>query len=123
MARMLRSVLRNALSKPATRPFPEAPRAEFEKARGLITFDCTDCRFCGACALKCPTGAIRVVREERRIYFEPFKCIVCGACLEACRFGSVRMGPERRKPVYEKPVEVYTKPEDEEPPTPPDRGA
>ena len=40
------------------------------------------CINCGACVLKCPTGALSLV--ENRIHFEPSKCVSCDTCIKTC---------------------------------------
>ena len=59
--------------------------------------DPAKCVGCGACARKCPAGAVAgAVRAAHRI--DPAKCVGCGACAAACKFGAVspaRSGAER----------------------------
>ena len=71
--------------------------ALFYKKKGRETYigtvsDCalseSDCRFCGACAEVCPTGAITGPRSEPH-FLEKDKCIKCRACYEICRFDAI----------------------------------
>ena len=42
---------------------------------------CTDC---GACVTICPTAALYIDLETRRIGFDADKCIACEACVPVC---------------------------------------
>ncbi|MBN2125802.1 MAG: 4Fe-4S binding protein, partial [Deltaproteobacteria bacterium] len=52
---------------------------------GDIRIDGDRCTLCGACARRCPTGALRLVEEEEiAIQFSHRACLACGACLSHC---------------------------------------
>jgi len=42
------------------------------------------CTHCGACVALCPSGALVVDPETRRIDFHHEKCIACELCVKAC---------------------------------------
>jgi ferredoxin len=42
------------------------------------------CTHCGACVVLCPSGALVVDPETRRIDFHHEKCIACELCVKAC---------------------------------------
>ena len=104
---MLRTVLSNLVAPPSTRPYPYMQREPFPEARGRITLDVTRCAFCGACARRCPSGALTVRRNEKEVVLEPFRCIVCEACREVCPRQAIDLNPHYRPPAYEKSSEVY----------------
>ena len=50
------------------------------------------CRHCGACVVKCPTGALSMVQEAEdttgskhgKVVFDPAKCVGCDTCIQTC---------------------------------------
>ncbi|MDP4120020.1 MAG: 4Fe-4S dicluster domain-containing protein [Bacillota bacterium] len=70
--------------KPATLNYPVKPREYDPIVRGHIEIEIEKCIFCGMCQRKCPTGAIKVERAEKRWAIEPFDCIQCNNCAESC---------------------------------------
>ncbi len=56
----------------------------------------------GACALRCPAGALAVNREARSFEFDPLRCIVCGLCVEACTKGSLELASDYRSPTTDR---------------------
>ncbi len=104
---MLKTVLGNLFSKPATRAYPFETREPFAGSRGAITFDDDKCSACAACSKKCPAEAIHVDRAAKRLVFEPFRCIVCEACREICTKDAIGLEAVHRKPAAEKLVEHH----------------
>jgi L-aspartate semialdehyde sulfurtransferase ferredoxin len=48
------------------------------------------CVHCGACTGLCPTGALSVAPETRKVEFDVCKCVACGMCGLACPFGAMK---------------------------------
>lgn len=96
MARMLNMVLKNLFSKPATRLYPYNKRETFERYRGRIVCDDTNCIYCTLCAKKCPADAIVVDRTNKLWELDAFRCIVCGECVTVCPKKCITMNNERR---------------------------
>ncbi|UCE91759.1 MAG: 4Fe-4S binding protein [Methanobacteriota archaeon] len=42
------------------------------------------CTHCGACVSVCPTKALTVDPETKKIVFNEEKCVACGVCIDAC---------------------------------------
>jgi formate hydrogenlyase subunit 6/NADH:ubiquinone oxidoreductase subunit I len=81
----LGNVLKNVLSKPATRLYPYEKRPPMKDTRGSLgEININTCIFCGLCERKCPSNAITVNKVERSWELNRLKCIVCNLCVEAC---------------------------------------
>ena len=72
--------LKNLFHKPVTTAYPAAPIDYPERSRGHIEIDIQKCISCGACALNCPPGAIKVDRAAKTWTINRMDCIQCGAC-------------------------------------------
>jgi L-aspartate semialdehyde sulfurtransferase ferredoxin len=42
------------------------------------------CTQCGACVVICPTGALSLNKNTRKIDFDSEKCIACELCVKPC---------------------------------------
>jgi ferredoxin len=49
-----------------------------------ISRDEESCLHCGVCTALCPTGALHLDPETRRIEFDRDKCTACGQCTRIC---------------------------------------
>ena len=81
---MAKTIFKSLVQKPATHKYPFEPMPKDPLVRGQITIDIDQCIFCGLCARKCPTHAIKVVKDEKSWEISRFQCIVCNACAEVC---------------------------------------
>lgn len=43
-----------------------------------------NCVHCGACTAVCPSGALKMNREDWSLEFDKEKCMVCELCVKAC---------------------------------------
>ena len=109
--RMLPTIVKNLLSRPATRRYPfKDLREPFPGYRGRISFDPNKCDLCGDCARVCPAAAIEVSLEKRQIAYDPFKCIYCGTCVETCLPQAISQDKYYTKPSAVKEVEIISVP-------------
>jgi len=81
---MLKTTLKNLFSKPATRLYPFEKREPYKHTHGHIENDLVNCTYCTLCEKKCPTKAIKVVRDPKTWTIEPLRCIACNICVEIC---------------------------------------
>jgi ech hydrogenase subunit F len=107
---MALTAFKNLFSRPATRVEVRPP---YPGARGQLALDLSTCVFCGVCARRCPSGAIEVSREARRVAIEHLRCVLCGVCVDACAKHSLSLeaeplgaqleGKDRHRVEYVKP--------------------
>jgi ech hydrogenase subunit F len=43
-----------------------------------------NCVYCTVCAKKCPTGALKVDRAQKKFILDRLRCISCASCVEIC---------------------------------------
>lgn len=99
---MIKVILSNLFSKPATRQYPFEKREPFVKSRGQLVADLEHCIYCNLCAKNCPSNCITVNRQEKTWEVQPYSCIVCGICAEVCPKKCLSMDGQHRAPVYTK---------------------
>lgn len=102
--------MRNMLRRPATRDYPRVRRAPFADARGHVDINLPGCIYCGMCSRRCPVGAIRVTRAEKRWEIDRFRCVVCGECVRSCPKKCLSMGAESTAPAARKTTDVFAMP-------------
>ena len=99
--------LKSALRRPATRPYPFAPRRIIPGSRGLLVFTKDNCVYCSVCRKKCPTSAIGVNRNQKKWAIDRLRCISCGYCAEVCPKGCLELSTAMGPPTVTKDREVY----------------
>lgn len=77
--KLSRSVLEEPVQVPGTRPFREYSGVPFKPEAGK------SCSFCGACADKCPVGALP---KENPKAIDKEVCISCMRCIAVCPQGA-----------------------------------
>ena len=104
---MILTVLRNLVSKPATRLYPAEPAVIPRTERGRVVYDMGKCIFCGLCEKRCPTNAIIMDKQSKRQSVSRAKCIACGVCVESCPTDAIEMRPEYAPPATAPEIHVY----------------
>ncbi len=96
MVRLLKEVLKNILSKPATIQYPYEETIVEPDYRGRHYADLMKCIGCSLCAIECPADAIKMEKvpdeykvnpaNKRRIYpvINYMKCVFCYRCITVC---------------------------------------
>ena len=98
-----KTIIRNALGKPASLMYPIKPAKKFEKSRGHVVNDIKRCIFCAACQRKCPAYAICVNMKERTWEIDRLRCVQCNGCVEVCPVKCLTMDNQYTAPVTERP--------------------
>jgi len=58
--------------------------------RALLRYIIADnCKKCGLCAKKCPSGAI--TRNADKYVIDGEKCVKCGECAKVCKFAAIEV--------------------------------
>ncbi len=105
---MLRNSVRNLLSRPATRRYPDERPELPENLRGHVEFDMTKCIFCLLCSKRCPTEAIETDKDAKEHRINRNKCIACGTCVESCPVNAIEMKSQYLPPGHAPVIDVYT---------------
>ncbi len=102
--------LKWALTKPPTTRYPFAARLPIAGSRGQLIFTQTSCVYCTVCAKKCPAGAIKVERAQKKFVLDRLRCFSCGACVEICPKNSLTLSAGHGFPATTKDSEIYRNP-------------
>jgi NAD(P)H-quinone oxidoreductase subunit I len=62
--------------------------------RGKITYEPEECIGCSLCVKVCPSHAIELLPETKRIRIYVSQCIFCSQCTDMCPKGSLKMSNE-----------------------------
>ena len=81
---MTKTLFKNIIHGPYTVLYPIKKKANYERTRGSINNDIQNCIFCGICERRCPTGALKVEKADKKWSIERMQCIQCGYCVEVC---------------------------------------
>lgn len=104
---MSKLALKWVLKKPATTRYPFEPRRAIARSRGRLVFTKDNCVYCTVCAKKCPTGALVVIRAQKKWAIDRLLCITCGYCVEACPKKSLELTTAHGVPAITKDRECY----------------
>ena len=100
--KMSSNIIRNFLSKSATRLYPYQVREPFENSRYELYNDIDNCIFCKTCEKKCPSQCITVDKHAGVWECDPFACIFCSICVEACPTNCLHQKITHRAPSTER---------------------
>ena len=97
------TLLRNLVSKPVTKNYPEEPAVYPERMRGRIVIDIDQCISCGLCERNCPPRCITVNKKD---------CIAGGYCTSKCPKKCLKLIAGYQKPGRSKAAVTYRKSEE-----------
>ena len=106
------TLLKNLVSKPVTKNYPEEPAVYPERMRGRIVIDIDQCISCGLCERNCPPRCITVNKKEGTWTINRFDCIACGYCASKCPKKCLKLIPGYQKPGRSKAAVTYKKSEE-----------
>ena len=104
---MSRLALKWALTKPPTTRYPFAPRLPIAGSRGQLIITNDNCVYCTVCAKRCPTGALKVDRAQKKLILERLRCISCARCVEICPKDSLSLSTSHGFPSTTRDSETY----------------
>lgn len=98
---MLGVIIKNLITKPATRRYPFEKRKDIKGTRGSIDVNIERCIFCKLCERKCPPDAIVVNKEEKSWELDRYRCVICGECVKICPVQCIDMNEFYAEPTFE----------------------
>jgi ech hydrogenase subunit F len=98
---MTKNVLKNLMTKYATRLYPFHTREPFKNVKGELKIDMDKCILCGVCKLRCPSQCIKVDKQAKTWEVDPFSCVYCGICVEVCPVKCLYQEGQYRAPLAE----------------------
>ena len=99
--------LKWALRKPPTTQYPFEARKAIAGSRGQLIFTQDNCVYCTVCAKRCPTGALKVDRAQKKFVLDRLRCISCGCCVEICPKNSLALSTDHGSPTTSRDSEIY----------------
>ena len=108
---MTTTVLKNLLTKYATRLYPFTKKETFKDVKGELKIEMEKCILCGVCQLRCPSQCIAVSKPEKTWQVDPFACVYCGICVDACPVKCLFQERLYRAPLAEKDMVLYVQEE------------
>ena len=113
---MTKTVLKNLLTKYATRLYPFQTKEPFKDVKGELKIEMEKCILCGVCKLRCPSQCIAVDKQAKSWQVDPFSCVYCGICVEVCPVKCLFQEGMYRAPLAEKDLILHVQePKAEEP--------
>lgn len=105
---MSRTLFKSLLHGPYTVLYPLKKKDTFERTRGKIEIEISQCIYCGICQKRCPTGAIQVDKSSAAWSIERLQCIQCNYCTESCPKKCLSMANQYTQPSFGSVKEVFT---------------
>jgi ech hydrogenase subunit F len=107
---MIKTVLKNMMTKYATRLYPFVKVVPFKDQKGELKIEIEKCTLCTLCQIKCPSQCIAVDKNGKTWGVDPFACVYCGICVEVCPTKCLYQEGMYRAPVADKDMVSYVQP-------------
>ncbi len=104
---MTKTLIKSIFHGPYTGLYPIKKKESFERTRGKVEINISDCIFCGQCERRCPTGAIKVEKAKSSWSIQRLQCIQCNYCNEVCPKKCLHMNNQYTAPSYENVRDEY----------------
>jgi formate hydrogenlyase subunit 6/NADH:ubiquinone oxidoreductase subunit I len=93
---MERELLKNVVTKSATRLYPVEKAPAVKGLIGMVTWEIERCIGCGLCPQICPSDAIEMHGEQRKaeIIYHLDRCLFCGECIHICPTNTIKATQE-----------------------------
>lgn len=105
---MSKTLFKSIIHGPYTVQYPIKKKDTFERTRGKVQIEISDCIFCGLCSRRCPTGAIKVDKASATWEIERLKCIQCNYCNEVCPKKCLSMENHYTEPAFGSVKDAFT---------------
>ncbi len=105
---MSKTLFKSILHGPYTVLYPLQKKEIFQRTRGKIEIEISQCIYCGICQKRCPTSAITVDKPSTTWSIERLQCIQCSYCTEVCPKKCLSMGNQYTQPSFGNVKEVFT---------------
>jgi formate hydrogenlyase subunit 6/NADH:ubiquinone oxidoreductase subunit I len=104
---MTKTVLKNLVTRYATRLYPFHKKEPFSRVKGELKIVMEKCILCGVCQMRCPSQCIVVSKQEKTWQVDPFACVYCGICVDACPVKCLFQEGLYRAPLAEKDMVLH----------------
>jgi len=89
-------LLQTFFSPAETVDYPFGPAIIPPGFRGRVVINAENCTGCSLCVRDCPSFALELTRESKKVYqliYYPDRCTFCGQCELSCNFDAIYMDP------------------------------
>ncbi len=105
---MSKTLFKSLIHGPYTVLYPVDKKEKYNRTRGRVEINISECIYCSMCQRRCPTGAIKVDKAAASWSIERLKCIQCNYCNEVCPKKCLRMDNDYTEPSFGSVKDEYT---------------